>query len=241
MFRLEDGRMRFYQWDTGVRIVVSDPSIAEVHFCNTTEECSLVCEAYTENGLRYANVPNVLLQEAFPIRVYGFDGTYTKHYTVFNIVARTKPADYVYTETEIKSWEALEKRMDEIEGAVTTEGVQKAIEKYLDENPINADLTGYATENYVDKAIETIELTPGPQGEPGKDGYTPIKGVDYFDGKDGKNGTNGKDGYTPVKGKDYFDGAPGKDGKDYVLTDADKQAIAQLAIEIMPAAEGGAY
>lgn len=34
----------------------------------------------------------------------------------------------------------------------------------------------------------------------GKDGYTPIKGVDYFDGKDGK---------TPVKGKDYFDGKDG--------------------------------
>lgn len=25
---------------------------------------------------------------------------------------------------------------------------------------------------------------------------------------------HGKDGYTPVKGVDYFDGAPGKDGKD---------------------------
>ena len=30
-----------------------------------------------------------------------------------------------------------------------------------------------------------------------KDGKTPEKGVDYFDGKDG---------YTPIKGKDYFDG-----------------------------------
>ena len=33
--------------------------------------------------------------------------------------------------------------------------------------------------------------------EDGEDGYTPIKGKDYFDGEDG---------YTPVKGKDYFDG-----------------------------------
>jgi hypothetical protein len=50
------------------------------------------------------------------------------------------------------------------------------------------------------------------KGEPGADGYTPIKGVDYFDGVDGK------DGYTPIKGIDYFDGAPGKDGKDGTLT-----------------------
>ena len=46
------------------------------------------------------------------------------------------------------------------------------------------------------------------KGEKGNDGYTPVKGVDYFDGADGK------DGYTPVKGVDYFDGADGKDGKD---------------------------
>lgn len=61
----------------------------------------------------------------------------------------------------------------------------------------------------------------------GKDGYTPRKGIDYFDGqpgKDGKDGANGKDGvngkdgidgkdgYTPVKGKDYVDGKDGKDG-----------------------------
>jgi len=34
----------------------------------------------------------------------------------------------------------------------------------------------------------------------------------------------GKDGYTPVKGKDYFDG---ENGKNYVLTNRDKQEIAQ--------------
>lgn len=44
------------------------------------------------------------------------------------------------------------------------------------------------------------------KGEKGDDGYTPIKGVDYFDGK------NGKDGYTPVKNIDYFDGSNGRDG-----------------------------
>lgn len=43
-------------------------------------------------------------------------------------------------------------------------------------------------------------------GARGKDGYTPVKGVDYFDGIDGK---DGKDGYTPIKGIDYFDGEMG--------------------------------
>ena len=71
---------------------------------------------------------------------------------------------------------------------------------------------------------------PGPQGiqgPAGKDGYTPIKGVDYFDGAKGDKGDTGlqgekgdtgpqgpagKDGYTPIKGVDYFDGAKGDTG-----------------------------
>ena len=46
----------------------------------------------------------------------------------------------------------------------------------------------------------------------GQDGYTPVKGKDYFDGVDGKDGLNGKDGYTPKKGVDYFDGKDGVSG-----------------------------
>lgn len=57
------------------------------------------------------------------------------------------------------------------------------------------DLSDYYDKNEVDTKIDEIELTPGPAG---KDGYTPVKGIDYFD------------------------------GKDYVLTDADKQEIANM-------------
>ena len=57
----------------------------------------------------------------------------------------------------------------------------------------------------------------------GADGYTPQKGIDYFDG--GK----GEPGYTPVKGVDYFDGIDGmsptvtvtKEGKIATITCTD--------------------
>ena len=42
----------------------------------------------------------------------------------------------------------------------------------------------------------------------GLNGYSPIKGIDYVDGKDGVNG------YSPVKGVDYFDGNDGANGSD---------------------------
>jgi len=49
-------------------------------------------------------------------------------------------------------------------------------------------------------------------GRPGPAGYTPVKGVDYFDGVDGADSViPGPMGYTPVKGVDYFDGADGAD------------------------------
>lgn len=55
---------------------------------------------------------------------------------------------------------------------------------------------------------DKINAIPIPKN--GEDGYTPIKGVDYFDGEDG---------YTPQKGIDYFDGEKGEDGKTPTVTE----------------------
>jgi hypothetical protein len=58
----------------------------------------------------------------------------------------------------------------------------------------------------------------GAKGATGADGYTPVFGVDYFNGTDGAPGapgTPGVNGTTPVFGVDYFngtDGAPGAPG-----------------------------
>lgn len=59
----------------------------------------------------------------------------------------------------------------------------------------------------------------GPQGEQGPQGERGLQGEQ---GPQGPAGPKGEDGHTPVKGVDYFD------GKDYVLTDADKQEIAGI-------------
>lgn len=99
----------------------------------------------------------------------------------------------------------------------------------------------------------------------GADGYTPVKGKDYFDGKNGDDGYtpqkgvdyfDGKDGYTPQKGIDYFDGKDGADftydmftpeqleklkGESYILTAEDKIAIAEVVIAELPVWQGGSY
>lgn len=283
MFSIYDGRAQFYQWDIDRRLIVDDKSISEVHFCNRTDECSLVCEVYDLDGKRVVNVPNVILQQDWRINVYAYDENYTKHCEVFDVVRRSKPADYIYTETEVKNYDDLVERIAQIEeNGISDEAVESAIEKYLDENDIRVDLTGYATEKYVDDAIAAIpevDLSDYAKKNeiPSTSGLATVKYVDqkfnsieipevdltgyatekfvtdkiqeaqlsggdvdlsdyYTKSQVDKKiedielmpGPAGKDGYTPVKGVDYFDGTPGADGKDYVLTEADKEEIAGM-------------
>lgn len=149
MFSIYDGRKAFYQWDLDRKLIVEDASINQVHFCNRTEECSLVCEVYEENGLYLVNVPNVLLQTDWRINVYGYDKNYTKHSAVFEVYKRTKPDSYIYTDTEVLSFNTLLNRMEEIES-----NIAETVEDYLEENPPEVSLDGYATTNYVDKGVE---------------------------------------------------------------------------------------
>lgn len=146
MFSILDGREYFFQWDTDRKLIVHDSTIKEVHFCNRTDECSLVCEVYTESGVSLVNVPNILLQDNWKINVYAYDGQYTKHSKRFDVKSRSKPSDYVYTETEVKNYERLKTELNQY------------IDEVVKELEVTADLTGYATEEYVNKAIEGIEV-----------------------------------------------------------------------------------
>lgn len=134
MFRIYDGRAEFYQWDLNRKLIVKDASITEVHFCNKLGDCALVCEVYTEGAFRVVDVPNILLQTVWRIRAYGYTDNHTEYETYFDVKPRTKPADYIYTETEVKRYENFEERLAALEGK-------------------EVDLTGYATEEFVNSAI----------------------------------------------------------------------------------------
>ena len=161
MFKIENGRLSFWQWDINQRLIVEDASITEVHFCNRTGDCSLVCEVYEESGKRLVNVPNILLQDNWVIRVYAYCVNHTKIEEKFTVYSRSKPADYIYTETEIKNYEDLAERISQIEeNGISDEAINGAIERYLDENGINAevDLSDYATKEYVDNAVSNVDI-----------------------------------------------------------------------------------
>ena len=110
MFKIYDGREYFYQWDLDRKLVVEDPTVKEVHFTNRATNDAFVCETYVEDGKTLVNVPNILLQTNWRIQAYAYDGFHTKHDKCYEVKSRSKPSDYIYTETETVTVEAAIER-----------------------------------------------------------------------------------------------------------------------------------
>lgn len=149
---IENERSHFYQWDLNQRLIADEYEAGtELHFvlrhqniysslhCEGFE--ALVTETYAEGEHIYANIPNLLLQCSGELYVYVYltqgEESHTAAQAVFPVTARRRPADYIYTETEVKRWEDLEAR------------------------------------------LLTLEET-GVTGSAGADGYTPVRGTDYW-------------------------------------------------------------
>ena len=137
--------------------------------------------------------------------------------------------------------------------------LSQGVEYYKGEPGVKGDAFTYA-----DFTQAQLEALKGQQGEPGRDG---IDGKDFtYDdftaeqlealrgpaGRDGKDGKDGKDGVsvshtwngtslsiTSASGTSEVDlrGPIGPAGQDYVLTEDDKTAIANIVIGVLPTAE----
>ena len=118
MFSIYDGRKQFYQWDTSRKLIINDKTISEVHFANCLCAEARKCIPYAIGDLLVVDVPNQLLTEYQDIRVWGYDSGMTKHDAVFEVEKRTKPADYIYTPEELKTWEELKATVEEMNNIV---------------------------------------------------------------------------------------------------------------------------
>ena len=121
-------------------------------------------------------------------------------------------------------------------------------------NPAGEASEALATKQYVDGLIETIELTPGPQGPMGPQGpqgeigpqgiQGPIgeTGPQGEQGPQGEIGPQGPQGKTGEKGEQGVQGPQGpqgiqgeqgpqgEPGQNYILTEADKSEIAGMVV-----------
>lgn len=138
IFRIADGRKDFFQWDSRQSLIIENyiPLCNQVHFCNGSTSEALVVEVKEENGIRYCDVPNILLQEAGQIRCYTFsinNGFKTTHESTFNVIARKKPSSYVYEETEVLNYGVLSKRLTDIESKLLWNNIVTELPKPSEE------------------------------------------------------------------------------------------------------------
>ena len=136
MLIIEGGRSCLYQWDVDQRLEVVNDEITEVDFVNAVTSPALVCEVYEEDGRRFADVPNVLLQQSWPIQAYGCCGSRVRDVVTCRVVRREKPADYVYTETEIKTFASLEEQI-----AANKKAIEELAKKNNETLPAETDPT----------------------------------------------------------------------------------------------------
>lgn len=95
-----------------------------------------------------------------------------------------------YVDT-IKAWE---NRLELVENSIGSSGISPTIK-------VTAITGGNKVEITDANGTKIFNVMHGTNGIDGKDGYTPVKGVDYFDGENGangKDGVNGADGVSPT-------------------------------------------
>lgn len=177
---LTDGRGELYQWDTGRTLTVDDATVAQVHFQNRAYGRTI--DVDVKDGT--AIIPDELLQKPGDLRVYAFAGTaasgFTKVERVYNIVRRNKPNDYMYTPTEQKTLDDLQKQIGNLEdletnakdnlvaaineanksggggGEITSEDIKNAL-GYIPVNPfwVHATIVNY-TNATIQESIDEI-------------------------------------------------------------------------------------
>lgn len=142
--RLLDGRSYAYQWDSNIYVILPKAKIGEeIHFAHRKDKKALVVNAIEIDSIIVAEVPNLLLQRAGFIQVYHFisdkKGNRTINRDELKVLKREKPDDYLYEESEIWSWEYLDKRITELEKTISEEAVNtKAFNLLIEEDMLPA-------------------------------------------------------------------------------------------------------
>lgn len=113
MFAIANGRKALWQWDLNQQLTVAG-SCTEVHYLDKGALSTLTVAV--KDGK--ADIPNVLLQRPGRLVVYAYIVDAQDHHTkiceTFGISARPKPDDYVYTETEVKTWSNLKSQIGDL-------------------------------------------------------------------------------------------------------------------------------
>lgn len=228
MIKLADGRGHLYQWDTGRQV---ECDAEQVHFSNHHYGTSI--DADVKDGK--AMIPNQLLTSAIPLKAWAWvkdnSGEYTKEEQMFLVAKRNKPSDYVYTPTEIKTWQDLQNQIGDLSNLKTAhkDNLVNAINDAAGSGGGGASTAEDVS--YTNVALPNISTVGGALDElvPKSHTHTNKDTLDKLSDSNGKLQYNGSDvGLKPVKGTDYW-------------TEADKAEIVADTLAALPKWTGGSY
>lgn len=119
------GSTELWQWDTGRQIDCAGLQAGtKVQFAYSDTQ-TLSTAVKSVSGANVADVPNQMLLRSGALMVYAYvteaDGaSYTKYAARLNVQARPKPDDYVYTPTEVQSWQTIRDEIGDLDDLTTT-------------------------------------------------------------------------------------------------------------------------
>lgn len=113
-----DKEGKLTQWDLNRKVIVTGyDGGAEVHFASPGDDHGAYVVELVDGE---AEIPNILLTMAGTINVYVYPADRTVFATALWVMAREKPDDYVYTETEVLNWRRLDEKIGDLAKLTTT-------------------------------------------------------------------------------------------------------------------------
>lgn len=154
-----------HQWDLNQKVVIENKAVEVVQFTNGVGK---VLNVDVIDGM--ANIPNILLQQTYIIKAYGYCGECVRESLNIVVLARKKPDDYIYTETDVKTWEDLEQEINKNEAKIEEQAKEIAAAANIANNatthtasydgPDNSDIW-FNFANRVKAGIEVLSQTAG--------------------------------------------------------------------------------
>ena len=178
-----DKEGKLTQWDIDRKVIVTGyEGVAEVHFASPGDDHGAYVVELVDGE---AEIPNILLTMAGTINVYVYPADRTVFATTLWVMAREKPDDYVYTETEVLDWRTLDEKIGDLAELTTTakENLVAAINEAATKGM--ASIYMRVAEGYIEYsgdgvnwkqliAVAELKGEKGDKGDPGSDATVDI-------------------------------------------------------------------
>lgn len=193
-----DKEGRLTQWDKDRKVIVTGlEGGAEVHFASPGDDHGAYVVELTGGE---AAVPNILLTMAGVINVYVYPADRTVFAAALPVMAREKPDDYIYTETEVLSYKTLDEKIGDLSKLTTAakENLVAAINEAATKGTaaiymrVADGFIEYSGDGATWEKLIAVDELKGPKGDPGE------QGPRGEPGEKGDKGDPGKDAATDI-------------------------------------------